>query len=62
MEGRGQAGEGADAMTTKFTEAEAASILEQLESGAALTHEIAEEHECSPADIWRLWDERNRAR
>lgn len=46
----------------KFTEAEAASILARLESGAALAHEIAEDYGCSPADIWRLWDERNRAR
>lgn len=55
-----EAGEGASAV--KFTEAEAASILARLESGAALAHEIAKEHECEPSDIWALWDERNRAR
>lgn len=55
-----EAGEGAGAV--RFTEAEAASILARLESGAALAHEIAEDYGCSPADIWRLWDERNRAR
>ena len=60
MEGRGEAGEGAGAM--KFTEAEAQSILAQLNSGDALAHELAETWGCSPADIWRLWDERNRAR
>ena len=60
MEGRGEAREGADAM--KFTEEEAQSILARLNSGEALTHELAEEYECGPADIWRLWDERNRAR
>jgi hypothetical protein len=49
-------------MTTKFTEAEAQSILEELDSGDALTHEIAARHECSASDIWRLWDERNRER
>ena len=50
-------------MTTKrkFTEAEAESILAQLNSGT-MTHEIAERHECNPSDIWALWDERNRAR
>ena len=46
----------------KFTEAEAQSILAQLNSGDALAHELAETWGCSPADIWRLWDERNRAR
>jgi hypothetical protein len=46
----------------KFTDVEAEEILEQLDSGAALTHEIAKRYECSPTDIWRLWDERNRAR
>lgn len=46
----------------RFTDAEVESILEQLDSGAALTHELAERYECGPADIWRLWDERNRAR
>ena len=46
----------------KFTEAEVQTILARLESGAALTHEIAKDYGCSPADIWRLWDERNRAR
>lgn len=59
MEGRGEASEGAGAM--KFTDAEAEEILEQLDSGDALAHEIAKRYECSPADIWRLWDERNRA-
>lgn len=55
--------EGDSAMTTtKFTEAEAQSILARLNSGEALTHELAKEYECGPADIWRLWDERNRAR
>lgn len=49
--------------TTKtFAPEEADAILEKLDSGAALTHELAEEYECGPADIWRLWDERNRAR
>lgn len=49
--------------TTKtFTPEEADAILEKLDSGAALTHEIAAQHDCSPADVWRLWDERNRAR
>lgn len=64
MEGRGEAGEGADPMSTKakFTEAEAQAILAELESGTALTHEIAARYECSPADIWRLWDKRNRER
>lgn len=46
----------------KFTDAEADSILAQLNSGAALTHELAEQYECRPSDIWALWDERNRAR
>lgn len=45
----------------KFTKAEAQSILERLESGE-LTHEIAADYECGPADIFWLWDERNRAR
>lgn len=52
-------------MTTKpkFTDVEAEEILEQLDSGAELAHEIAARYPgCSPADIWRLWDERNRAR
>ena len=52
-------------MTTerKFTDVEAEEILARLDSGAELTHEIAERYPgCSPADIWRLWDERNRAR
>lgn len=46
----------------KFTKAEEQSILAQLNSGDALTHELAAQYECSPADIYRLWDERNRAR
>lgn len=60
MEGRGP--EGGDAVTErKFTKAEAQAILEQLDAGTALAHEIAKRYECSPADVWRLWDERNRA-
>ncbi len=59
MEERGEAGEGDGAM--KFTEAEALSILARLNSGTP-THVLAEQHECDPSDIWRLWDERNRAR
>lgn len=47
--------------TEQFTDAEAESILAQLNSGA-LTHELAEQYECDPSDIWALWDERNRAR
>ena len=49
-------------MTTerKFTEAEAESILAQLNSGT-MTGVLAEEYGCGPADISRLWDERNRA-
>lgn len=39
-----------------FTEAEAASILAQLESGTP-TGELARDHECDPSDIWALWDE-----
>lgn len=46
----------------KFTKAETQSILERLESGQALAHELAYEYECGPADIFWLWDERNRAR
>lgn len=61
MEGRGPEGVGAMTTRPKFTEAEVQSILEQLDSGT-LTHEIAKDHGCSPSDIWRLWDERNRAR
>lgn len=45
----------------KFTDAEAESILAKLNSGT-LTHELAEQYECDPSDIWALWDERNRAR
>jgi len=45
----------------KFTKAEEQSILARLESGE-LTHVIAADYECSPADIFWLWDERNRAR
>lgn len=45
-----------------FTPEEADSILEQLDAGRALAHEIAASYECEPSDIWRLWDERNRAR
>lgn len=42
----------------KFTEEEAESILARLESGESLTHEIARDYPgCSPADIWRLWNE-----
>lgn len=51
-------------MTTskpKFTEAKAQEILAKLDSGEALAHELAEEHECSPSDIFALWNERNRA-
>lgn len=62
MESRGEASEGAVTMTgPKFTEAEVQTILAQLNSGEALTHELAERYGCSPSDIWRLWDERNRA-
>jgi len=57
MEGRGSEGECA----MKFTEEEAQAILAELNSGS-LTHEIAKRYECSPADIWRLWDKRNRER
>lgn len=46
----------------KFTAAEEEAILAQLDSGAALTHEIAQQYECSPSDIWALWNERNRSR
>lgn len=52
-------------MTTtgrKFTDVEVEEILEQLDSGAALTHEIAKRYECSPTDIWVLWNERNQTR
>ena len=45
-----------------FTKAEADVILEQLNNGPALAHEIAASHECRPSDVYRLWDERNRAR
>jgi hypothetical protein len=58
LEGRDPEGDGA----MKFTEEEAQAILARLNSGEALTHELAKEYECGPADIWRLWDERNRAR
>lgn len=40
-----------------FTEEEAEAILARLESGESLTHEIARDYGCSPADIWRLWHE-----
>lgn len=52
-------------MTTgaKFTEAEAQSILEELDSGDALAHEIAARYPgATPSDIFALWDERHRAR
>lgn len=50
------------ATAKKFTKKQAEEILERLESGE-LTHVIAASiPDCSPADIWRLWDERNRAR
>ncbi|MFJ9387684.1 hypothetical protein ACIRON_02615 [Nocardioides sp. NPDC101246] len=49
-------------MTAKFTPEEADAILRRLEAGE-LTHEIAASIPgCSPADIFWLWDERNRAR
>lgn len=51
-------------MTTKpkFTKVEVESILRRLEAGE-LTHEIAASiPDCGPADIFWLWDERNRAR
>lgn len=51
-------GEGA----VKFTEEEAQAILAQLNSGRALTHELAKRYHCDPSDIWALWDERNRER
>jgi len=51
-----------DTKKPKFTKAEEQSILARLNSGEALTHEIAADYDCGPADIWRLWDERNRAR
>lgn len=44
-----------------FTPEEADSILKQLDAGRP-THVLAALHECLPSDIWRLWDERNRAR
>ncbi|MGH3999034.1 MAG: hypothetical protein ACRDTJ_16445 [Pseudonocardiaceae bacterium] len=46
----------------KFTKTETQTILEQLDSGDALTHELAKEYGCAPSDIWALWDERNRRR
>lgn len=46
--------EGDDAV--KFTEEEAESILERLESGTP-TGVLAASYGCSPADIWRLWNE-----
>ena len=50
------------ATTKTFTREEADSILRRLESGE-LTHEIAASIPgCGPADIFWLWDERNRAR
>jgi hypothetical protein len=50
------------ATTKTFTREEADSILRRLEAGE-LTHEIAASiPDCGPADIFWLWDERNRAR
>lgn len=63
MEGRGEEGEGAMTTTPKFTEAEVQAILTELDSGTALTHELAARYpNCEPSDIWALWEEQHRKR
>lgn len=44
-----------------FTPSRAREILRQLDDGEP-THVLADRYQCLPSDIWRLWDERNRAR